>query len=118
MQNLQAKSVARTIKMESPQDSKNNVIARVAASAQKTKKKKELVNALTYPQPETHVAEAPPLHSSSDEEDTKNVYFRALGNRIAQRAYALYQARGGVDGHDLEDWMEAERQILSEEVTK
>jgi hypothetical protein len=29
--------------------------------------------------------------------------------RIAQRAYELYAARGYQDGHDLEDWLEAER---------
>ena len=30
---------------------------------------------------------------------------------IAQRAYELYLARGGTDGHDLEDWLEARRQL-------
>ncbi len=30
---------------------------------------------------------------------------------IAQRAYELYLARGGKDGHDLEDWLEARRQL-------
>lgn len=29
--------------------------------------------------------------------------------RIAQRAYELYVARGYQDGHDLEDWLKAER---------
>jgi hypothetical protein len=33
---------------------------------------------------------------------------------IAQRAYALYIARGSEDGHDIEDWLEAERQLLEE----
>ncbi len=32
--------------------------------------------------------------------------------RIAVRAYELYQERGGGDGHDLDDWLEAERAIL------
>lgn len=27
---------------------------------------------------------------------------------IRQRAYALYEARGRGDGHDLEDWLQAE----------
>ncbi len=31
---------------------------------------------------------------------------------IAQRAYALYEARGRRDGHDLDDWLEAERELL------
>jgi hypothetical protein len=30
---------------------------------------------------------------------------------IAQRAYEIYQSRGGTDGQDLEDWLEAERQL-------
>ena len=32
---------------------------------------------------------------------------------IAQRAYELYQLRGGVAGREFEDWLEAEREILS-----
>jgi hypothetical protein len=30
---------------------------------------------------------------------------------IARRAYDLYLARGGQDGHDLEDWLRAEREL-------
>jgi hypothetical protein len=33
---------------------------------------------------------------------------------IAQRAYALYEARGREDGHDIDDWLEAERELLEE----
>ena len=32
---------------------------------------------------------------------------------IAQRAYALYQSRGGDPGREFEDWLEAEREVLS-----
>jgi hypothetical protein len=32
-------------------------------------------------------------------------------DRIALRAYERYQARGGGDGHHLEDWLEAEREL-------
>ncbi|MFL6334306.1 MAG: DUF2934 domain-containing protein [Pyrinomonadaceae bacterium] len=32
---------------------------------------------------------------------------------IAQRAYELYQLRGGNPGGEFEDWLEAERQVLS-----
>ena len=116
-QRPQAKSAEKTKKIEIPQDSKNNAVARVAASAQKARKKKEIINALKYPKPETSVADAPTLKPQSDE-DSQDIYFRALGVRIAQRAYALYEARGGGHGHDLEDWMEAEQQIFSEEVIK
>jgi len=33
---------------------------------------------------------------------------------IATRAYALYGARGSRDGSALDDWLEAEREILSQ----
>lgn len=32
-------------------------------------------------------------------------------DKIAQRAYELYEARGGEAGHELEDWLQAEREI-------
>lgn len=32
--------------------------------------------------------------------------------RIAARAYELYRERGCRDGHDLDDWLEAERETL------
>lgn len=35
--------------------------------------------------------------------------------RIANRAYERYMARGGADGQDLEDWLEAERELEQEE---
>lgn len=31
--------------------------------------------------------------------------------RVAQRAYEIYLARGGVDGQDLDDWLNAEREL-------
>ena len=34
--------------------------------------------------------------------------------RIAQRAYAIYERRGGDDGSSLDDWLQAEREIDSE----
>jgi hypothetical protein len=33
--------------------------------------------------------------------------------KIGLRAYELYERRGGEHGHDLEDWIEAENEILS-----
>jgi DUF2934 family protein len=36
---------------------------------------------------------------------------RPDGDRIAQRAYERYEARGREDGHDMEDWFEAEREL-------
>ncbi|HLH36351.1 MAG TPA: DUF2934 domain-containing protein [Alloacidobacterium sp.] len=34
-----------------------------------------------------------------------------LEARIRQRAHELYEARGGEDGHDIEDWLQAEAEI-------
>jgi hypothetical protein len=33
------------------------------------------------------------------------------GTDIARRAYELFEARGGDHGHDVEDWLEAEREL-------
>lgn len=33
--------------------------------------------------------------------------------KIRTRAYALYAQRGGEHGHDMDDWLEAERQLLN-----
>lgn len=33
---------------------------------------------------------------------------------VARRAYALFLARGGEHGHDMEDWLEAEREVNRE----
>lgn len=35
-----------------------------------------------------------------------------LRGRIAVLVYQLYEQRGREDGHELEDWLEAERRIL------
>lgn len=34
--------------------------------------------------------------------------------RIAQRAYAIYERRGNQDGSPMEDWLQAEREIDDE----
>ena len=38
--------------------------------------------------------------------------FERFTDVIAHRAYQLFEARGGNDGRDFDDWLEAERQIL------
>ena len=32
-------------------------------------------------------------------------------NDIARRAFELYRERGGQDGHDADDWLEAEHEL-------
>jgi Protein of unknown function (DUF2934) len=34
-----------------------------------------------------------------------------IEQKIQQRAYELYEQRGRNDGHDLDDWLQAEREI-------
>jgi DUF2934 family protein len=44
------------------------------------------------------------LESGSDADDN-------LSDRVAARAYELYQARGGGDGQAWDDWLAAEREL-------
>lgn len=37
---------------------------------------------------------------------------KALKEQIRLRAYELYEARGREDGRELEDWLQAEAEIL------
>ena len=36
-----------------------------------------------------------------------------IQSRIARRAYERYLERGGVSGNEIDDWLQAEREILS-----
>jgi hypothetical protein len=35
---------------------------------------------------------------------------------IAERAYQLYEQRGAENGHDVEDWLQSQRQLILERV--
>ena len=37
---------------------------------------------------------------------------KSIQDEIARRAYALYEARGRVDGYDVQDWVQAEGEVL------
>jgi len=37
----------------------------------------------------------------------------SLHQKIAECAYELFRKRGQVQGHDLDDWLEAERMVLA-----
>lgn len=39
----------------------------------------------------------------------------SVPGRIARRAYELYLERGGVSGNEIDDWLQAEREIQQEE---
>ena len=38
-----------------------------------------------------------------------------LVERIRQRAHEIYLTRGGQDGSDLDDWLQAEQEVLGSE---
>jgi hypothetical protein len=57
------------------------------------------------------------MRRQSDERVPTNVITSMsapASDAIATRAYDLYQQRDREDGHDLEDWLEAERQVTEE----
>ena len=51
--------------------------------------------------------EATDVSRSVDSPDLRPVTYET----VARRAYERYEARGREDGHDLEDWLEAERDV-------
>lgn len=38
--------------------------------------------------------------------------------RVARRAYGLFERRGGQPGHEIEDWLEAERNLREDTTRK
>jgi len=59
---------------------------------------------------------------SKSELNTKNLqslaenaisYPPELEERIRSRAFQLYEQRGGITGHDLDDWLQAEKEVLA-----
>ena len=51
----------------------------------------------------TDVTKKSPTAVTSDPQD--------LEHQIRLRAYELYEARSGQDGHEVEDWLRAEEEI-------
>ena len=39
---------------------------------------------------------------------------RDIEERIRRRAYEIYEHRGGIDGLDLDDWLQAETEIIGQ----
>jgi Protein of unknown function (DUF2934) len=35
-----------------------------------------------------------------------------IRERVAQRTFQLYEGRGREDGHDVEDWLQAEQEVI------
>lgn len=52
--------------------------------------------------------------SSPTEQKTRVTKSRPTQEQIALRAYHIYLERGSIPGYELEDWTEAERQLIGE----
>ena len=61
--------------------------------------KAKMIGSTEARQPETVVEEREELLRSTREEEIRN------------RAYEIYLQRGGQSGHELEDWLQAEREL-------
>lgn len=48
------------------------------------------------------------------EPESMQKYSDEVRERIAKRAYELYEQRGRQDGRELEDWLEAEEIVMRE----
>jgi Protein of unknown function (DUF2934) len=57
-------------------------------------------------------------HDSIDSHAAKDTQFKAASDEdrtcVAELAYGLYEQRGRKDGHDLEDWFNAEQHIMTQ----
>jgi Protein of unknown function (DUF2934) len=67
------------------------------------------------PKSEAVVEKPQPRPTSSNGSDTAGGHDLSNGHDIAALAYELFMQRGGEHGHDLEDWLAAERQLSSRE---
>jgi len=65
--------------------------------------------------PTQHVTRNP-VESRSHEHtaNQSDQYAKPFHARISERAYALYEQHGREDGHALDDWLEAERQLIKQ----
>jgi Protein of unknown function (DUF2934) len=54
-----------------------------------------------------------PASSKSPSSPKPNQPAAKIEEKIRQRAYELYQERGGVDGNPTDDWLQAKQEVLS-----
>lgn len=59
-----------------------------------------------------HLIQKPDARSVTAATDSPDGSGDQHHRRIAAAAFALYERRGRQDGHDLDDWLAAERQIF------
>lgn len=64
--------------------------------------------------PHEHRSHAMPINSATARAASLTISEEELYERVARKAYELYQQRGEIAGHDLNDWFTAERLIRAE----
>jgi len=47
-------------------------------------------------------------------QDANTIPFSPTEDEVAYRAYLNYQNHGGADGHDVENWLRAESELIAE----
>jgi hypothetical protein len=52
----------------------------------------------------------------SSQTENKAPAVHLTGKEIELRAYQIYLERGGADGHDVDDWLQAEREQAEREL--
>ena len=59
----------------------------------------------------SEIAERLELAEMHNAADTSGCPIECIANLIRKRAYQLFDARGRQQGHELDDWLQAEREI-------
>ena len=59
----------------------------------------------------TKIAERLELAEMHPAADTRGCPIEFIADLIRKRAYHLFEARGRQQGHELDDWLQAEREI-------
>jgi hypothetical protein len=49
-------------------------------------------------------------------EETRRLLREVLERKVAARAYEIYMARGGNEGAALDDWLQAEKDVLGQSI--
>jgi hypothetical protein len=60
---------------------------------------------------DSHPDQIEKKHSTVPPKSDEPTVLISIEQQIRQRAYELYEQRGRTDGYDLEDWLQAEREI-------
>lgn len=50
--------------------------------------------------------------------NTRSIHMENLQDKIAKRAYDLFVARGGQHGYHIQDWLQAEKDVVASASTK